>query len=135
MPGPWSSKVSRSPFRPPLSRASRHTVPPPPYCTVLRASSLAAVTIFVWSTRPSPCATAQARTACLTSTTSPSVRTGITSRRRTVIVPLGAHPHRLPRAGVVAPARQHLQQRHPLLDVQRRAHAGERQPELHERDR
>src|SRR5262249_15019931 len=47
MPGPWSSKTSRRPRRAPSFSDSRRTVPPPPYSTALRASSLAAVTIFV----------------------------------------------------------------------------------------
>src|SRR5262249_5069699 len=45
--GPWSAKASRRPRRAPSFSDSRRTVPPPPYSTTLRASSLAAVTIFV----------------------------------------------------------------------------------------
>src|SRR5215217_6167003 len=121
MPGPSSSKVRRSPFRAPSWSASRRTVPPPPYSTVLRASSLAAVTILVWSTIPSPCAIAHDRTACLTSTTSWAVRAGITSDRRTAIRPLedDGVPLVVVRRRKVVDG-EGAKEPHPLLDVERR---------------
>src|SRR5690606_1011477 len=50
IPGPESTKSSRSPLRWPSTTCRNRAVPPPPCSTVLRASSLAAVTILVWST-------------------------------------------------------------------------------------
>src|SRR5262245_58671321 len=69
IPGPWSRKVSRKPPRAPFSRSSSVTVPPPPCWRVLRASSLAAVMMRVWSTRLKRSCSAFARTACRTATT------------------------------------------------------------------
>src|SRR5581483_4977403 len=46
IPGPWSSKINRSPTRGPFSVASS-IWPPCPWINVLRASSLAAVTTLV----------------------------------------------------------------------------------------
>src|SRR5262245_60349515 len=122
MPGPWSSKTRRSPRRSLWFSASSRTVPPPPWRVVFRASSLAAVTIFVWSTRLKPTATAHSRTTCRTATMSSDERIARVSSRRTAI-PAPAVLERL------------ADQRDPLLDVQRRAHAGQCQTELDERDR
>src|SRR5262245_26186195 len=121
IPGPLSSKTSRSPRRASLLRASSLTDPPPPWSSVLRASSLAAVTILVWSTRPSPCATAQSRVACRTRTTSSDDRIDIVSSLTTAInvLPL--------RAGV-------LKRPHAFLDVERGAHARQREAQFDERD-
>src|SRR5262249_13167179 len=47
MPGPSSTKVSRTPLRVPFSSVSRTASPPLPCSRVFRASSLAAVTTFV----------------------------------------------------------------------------------------
>src|SRR5262245_64747940 len=123
MPGPWSSKVSRSLRRIPSLSASSRTVPPPPCTSAFRANSLAAVTILVWSTRLNPNSAAHFLTACRTRTTSFSDRAGIVSCFSTGIgVPLPV------------PARHALQEFHPLLDVQGRAHPRQRQAQFHERD-
>src|SRR5579875_1769955 len=50
IPGPSSTNVARIPVRTPLTTRSSRALPPPPWTRVLRASSLAAVTSFVWST-------------------------------------------------------------------------------------
>src|SRR5271155_322336 len=94
-------------------------VPPPPYTTVLRAISLAAVTSLVWSTIPKPASIARARTACRRRTTSSELRTAIVSSFSTT--------KRAPR--VIDGLADHGQ---PLIDVERRAHAGERKPELNQ---
>src|SRR4051812_27655465 len=114
--------MSRSPRRAPSSMVSRRSVPPPPYVSVLRASSLAAVTIFVWSTRLKPSSTARCLTAWRAPTTSSADLTGRSSLRRT---------------GNVAPPAVDAaaQQIHAALDVERRPYPVQRQPELHERDR
>src|SRR3712207_6720157 len=126
MPRPWSSNTSRIPWRLPSSTASIRTVPPPPWIRVLRASSLAAVTSLVWSTRLNRNSTAHPRTAWRTATTSDSERMGRDSNRR---------------GGIdVAPGEFHVgvqggpQQLHAALHVQRRAHPGEREPQLDEGD-
>src|SRR5690242_19717274 len=75
MPGPLSSKTKRMPTRGPL-RAANSICPPRPWISVLRASSLAAVTTFVWSTRLKPSFAALSRTQRRTVTTSASVTTG-----------------------------------------------------------
>src|SRR5689334_11742280 len=133
IPGPRSSKVSRRPARPLSLTASSRAVPPPPWSSVLRANSLAAVTILVWSTRLNPCATAHDRTLCRTATTSCCERTGSVSHRSTAIWALGLHAgFREPlfdQAGRVA------EQHHALFDVECCAHARKRQAKLDERDR
>src|SRR5262250_88365 len=121
MPGPRSSKVSRSPRRASLLIASSLTVPPPPWSRVLRASSLAAVTILVWSTRLSPCATAHSRATCRTRTTSSDDLIDIVSSFTTAIDVL------LLRAGA-------LKQAHAFLNVERGAHARQRESQLDERN-
>src|SRR5687767_11075852 len=88
--------------------------------SVLRASSLAAVTIFVWSTRLNFSSCVSRRTVPRASTMSCSERTGTTSERVTGIGSFG-----------VAAA----QELHAALDVERGPDAGERQPELDQRDR
>src|SRR6187397_2814976 len=95
--------------------------PPRPWVSVLRASSLAAVTILVWSTRLKPSSFVRRRTACRAMTTSWSVRTGRMSAFKTGI---GRN------LGDGRP-----QSLHPELDVQRGVHAGEREPQLDQRDR
>ena len=87
MPGPLSVNVSRSPRRAPSCMASSRTAPPPPWTRVLRASSLAAVTILVWSTSRKPTATASSRVICRTRTTSVSDWIPSVSSRRTATVP------------------------------------------------
>src|SRR5215471_4736783 len=121
MPGPWSSKVSRNPRRVSLLRASSLTVPPPPWSSVLRASSLAAVTILVWSTRLRPCATANSRATCRTRTTSSDDLIVIVSSFTTAIAVL------LLCAGA-------LKQAHALLNVERGAHSRQREAQLDQRD-
>src|SRR5205814_1235215 len=79
MPGPSSTNSTRTPVRRPPVTVSTSTRPPPPWVSVLRASSLAAVTSLVWSTRDSRAATATARTSCRTRTTSSSATIGCTS--------------------------------------------------------
>src|SRR5688500_4250448 len=85
---------------------------------MLRASSLAAVTIFVCSTSVNPSSTAYRRTAWRTLTTSAELRTGCVSVLVTVI------------RGLLFPAGEALRHLHPARAVQRGAHASEREPEL-----
>src|SRR5271170_4810780 len=94
-----------------------HNVPPPPYTTVLRPISLAAVTSLVWSTIPKPASIARARTACRTLTTSSELRTATVSSFSTT--------KRAPRLvdGLA-------DQGEPLLNVERRAHAGKGKAKL-----
>src|SRR4051812_21517329 len=89
--------------------------------TVLRASSLAAVTILVWSTSPKPRAMAHSRAIWRTRTISSSLRSGTSSSLTTAIAALA----RL--AG-------HVQEVHSELDVERGAHAGQGEAELDEGD-
>src|SRR5262249_14352540 len=99
---------------------------------MLRASSLAAVTIFVWSTRVSRRSTAVARTAW-------RIRTMSSDDRRDRVSSLSIDIRGLDGglgAGAVAFA---LAERaagglHALLDVECGAHAGEGQAELDQRD-
>src|SRR6476646_2668248 len=80
MPAPLSSKVKRKPFLALLLSWSRWTWPSPPPCSrMLRANSLAAVTIFVCSTRLKPISTARVRTHCRIRTTSSEERIGTDS--------------------------------------------------------
>src|SRR5262249_22663891 len=123
MPGPWSSNVSLSPLRAPSASASRRTDPPPPWISVLRASSLAAVTIFVWSTTLKPSSAAHFLTTWRASTTSFSEVTGRVSCFSTGI----ALALRVRRPGSA-------EEGHPSLDVQRRPHARQRQPQLDQGD-
>src|SRR4030095_10074357 len=104
----------------------------------LRASALAAVITFVWSTRLKPMETAHSRTTCRTATTSSCPEIGRGSRLRTATRPLGL-PHRVAGVGpAIRPLRlpqRAADQRHALLDVERRADARQRQAELDQRDR
>ena len=68
MPGPRSLKVRRKPRRVPFPTISIATLPPSPCCRVLRANSLAAVMMRVWSTRLNRNSSALARTAWRTAT-------------------------------------------------------------------
>src|SRR3954469_970190 len=88
--------------------------------TVLRANSLAAVTIFVCSTRLKPSSMARLLTTWRALTTSSPLRTGKVSTSRAI-------------AGPAAIDRR-AQQLEARVDVQRRANAGQLQPELHQRD-
>src|SRR3954471_23467590 len=104
----------------------------------LRASSLAAVTIFVWSTSPKPSVTARSRTAWRIRTMSSDRRSGIASACMTVEA---AAPNPGERKAPVLGGRSSTarrdflpQQRHAALDVQRRVDALERHAELHQRD-
>src|SRR4029453_18413249 len=122
MPGPLSSNVSRSPRRPPSARSPTRPAPPPPGIRVFLASSLAAVTTLVWSTRLNPISTAHWRVTCRTRTTSSSAWIPIASSRFGGTEPSGL--------------RQALaNEGHALLRVQRGADPDQIQPELHERDR
>src|SRR6476659_4559236 len=89
--------------------------------SALRASSLAAVTILVWSTSENLSSCVSLRTCCLASTMSCSERSG-------------AWPLAF---GVIGSVRGYLpaQQRHAAFDVQRGRDAGQRQAELDQRDR
>src|SRR5687768_16696662 len=89
--------------------------------TVFRASSLAAVTILVWSTRPKPRLMAHSRAACRTRTTSSSLRTGTCSSLTTAMAGFA----------LIAGA---LEKLHSALDVEGGAHARQGQAQLHERD-
>src|SRR5688500_3423568 len=133
MPFPRSSKVIFSPRRALAATTSTRAVPPPPWVNVFRASSLAAVTIFVWSTRLNPSSMASARTCCRTTTMSFAVRTGSRSFLRTDIgVPaIGEGPL----FQTIGRVEQRAQQCHAALDVERRSNAGERKAELHEGNR
>src|SRR6185436_6505080 len=82
------------------------------------------VTIFVWSTRPNASSTAHLLTACRASTTSSDDRIWTTSL--TVVGIFDLRSRRSERS---------LEQRHAAFDVERRADAVQRQPELDERDR
>src|SRR5689334_12769896 len=101
-------------------------LPPPPYSSVLRAISLAAVTIFVRSTNPMPTARHHPRTTWRTLTMSCGPRTAMRSVLDVSIVHLehdaGGGDCR-------------VQQRHPFLHIERGAHARQREAELHQRDR
>src|SRR3954447_9865435 len=76
MPGPSSSKVAHTPTRPLRSITPEVRRPPPPWTTVLRASSETAVTNFVWSTSRNPACCASSRTRWRARTTSSSSRSG-----------------------------------------------------------
>src|SRR6185503_13211126 len=89
--------------------------------TVLRASSLAAVTILVWSTRPNPRLTAHSRASWRTRPPSSSPRTDTCSSLTTAM------------AGLALLAGG-LQELHAPLHVEGRAHAGQGEPELDEGD-
>src|SRR6185436_10944239 len=127
MPGPWSTNRSRRPRRLSTSRRSSSQVPPPPCTSVLRASSLAAVTILVWSTRLNPISTAHARTIWRTRTTSSGFCRGSFSVRTMAIRWFVFRGHRRRRD-------RRLQHVHGPLDVQRGADAAQRHTQLHERD-
>src|SRR5262245_55389684 len=92
--------------------------------SVLRASSLAPVTLFVWSIRLHPSSAAQLRTSCRTLTIWSSERMSNRSRFVTAM-------ERLRR--VVAQCRS--QELHAFLHVERRAHSVERESELDQGDR
>src|ERR1700744_6095000 len=97
---------------------------------VLRPSSLAAVTILVWSTRLRPWAAARSRTIWRMRTTSSDVRKGrvwLMSGRRYGCRRVGRH-------GGSRPAALALQQGHAFFDVQRGHHALEAQAELDQGD-
>src|SRR5436190_21299535 len=89
--------------------------------TVLRASSLAAVTILVWSTMPNPRSCEILRTFCRASTMSCSERTGTTSLLVMVIDPVCA-----PEPGA--------KPLHPPLNRQRGVDTREAQAELDQRN-
>src|SRR5262245_59089190 len=90
---------------------------------VLRASSLAAVTILVWSTRLKPISTARCRTAWRTMTTCSEVVSGsVSADTKTIVVTLRG----VERRG---------QQFHAAFHVERRADARQRESELDQRDR
>src|SRR6185369_12273181 len=90
--------------------------------TVLRASSLAAVTILVCSTRLKPTSIARLRTTCRALTTSSPLRTWNVSRSLAI--------------GRLVWSCQHFaRQGETCIDVQRSADARQRQAELDQRDR
>src|SRR5215468_6370644 len=86
----------------------------------LRASSLAAVTSLVWSTSENPISCDSFRTSWRASTMSCSLFSGDSP----LVVVMVADRVYLP-----------TQLRHAPLDVERGRHSGERQAELHQRDR
>src|SRR4051812_38532859 len=119
MPGPESSNVILNPLRLPLFSTSSVAEPPPPYTTVLRQISLAAVTILVWSTRLNPASTARRRTVWRTFTISTVDRKGITSDRTGAIVsPCG---------------RRRLDQRHSSFHVEGCAYTSQREAQFYQR--
>src|SRR6185503_10051065 len=89
--------------------------------TVLRASSLAAVTILVCSTRLKPRSMARLRTICRALTTSSPLRTGNVSASLAI-------------GGLARPLHGLAQEGQSRVDVQRRANPGQRQAELDQRD-
>src|SRR4029450_1362504 len=90
--------------------------------TVLRASSLAAVTILVCSTRLKPTSIARLRTTCRALTTSSPLRTGNVSSSLAI-------------DGFVRTREHFAHQSQARIDVHCRANAGQRQAELDQRDR
>src|SRR5262249_50723866 len=89
---------------------------------VLRASSLAAVTILVCSMRLKPSSRAHVRTTCRTATMSWEERTGrVSSTGIAVTVAVAARERR-------------AEQRHAFVHVETGTHTGERQTELDQRD-
>src|SRR2546426_3571056 len=86
---------------------------------VLGASSLAAVTIFVCSTRLKPISTADVRTTWRTTTMSLEEWTGRVSSIGIAVT-------------VAAAGERRAKQRHPLVHVQAGAHAREGEAQLHE---
>src|ERR1700733_9621788 len=90
--------------------------------SVLRASSLAAVTSLVWSTKESPVRAAASRTRRLTTTMSGSDTTGIVSLSTTDMT------------GRLMIVERYLQQLHASIDVQSRPHTGKRHTQFHQRD-
>src|SRR5438874_8018202 len=122
MPGPLSSNVSRRPARPPLRSNCSRALPPPPWSIVFRASSLAAVTILVCSTRLKPISTARMRTTWRTTTMSFEERTGSVSSSGIAMT-------------VAAARERRAKELHSLVHVQARSNARQGQAQLHERDR
>src|SRR5512139_3002351 len=126
IPGPWSAKTSRSPERGGSCSTWSSISPPRPCSSALRASSLAAVTSFVWSTSEKRSSWARRRTSCRTSTTSASepiatvssFRTGMQSSSR-----------------AAPPSRARPEERHPLLHVEGGPDAVQGEAELDEGDR
>src|SRR3954468_1030406 len=100
-------------------------LPPPPYSTVLRAISLAAVTSLVRSTSPMPTLRHHPRTTCRTLTMSCCARTAICSCRVVSIVQFQFLQLRRQRT---------LQHGDAFFDVEGGLHSREREPELDERD-
>src|SRR6476469_998537 len=88
----------------------------------LRASSLAAVMILVWSTRPRPASSASVRVIWRTLTTSSDDRM---SRRSLLTVVAIVRPRSVQTL---------LDHGHAAFDVERRLDPGEREPELDQRD-
>src|SRR5215207_9135425 len=88
---------------------------------VLRASSLAAVTSLVWSTRLNPTRSASARAACRTATTSAELRISRVSWDSAGISVL-----RLVQRG--------SKQGHPALHVERGPHSGKGEAKLYQRN-
>src|SRR4051812_32155868 len=100
--------------------------PPPPWTTVLRASSLTAVTSLVWSIRRSPASWASSRMRCRARTTSSSEISGCASSVAvSVLGLLRDRPELRTCRG---------EHDHAALDGQRGAHAGQRQSKLDEGD-
>src|SRR5690349_19204633 len=89
--------------------------------SALRASSLAAVTILVWSTSENFSSWVSLRTCWRASTMSCSERSGASPL---VTDDIGTVRVYLP-----------TQQRHAAFDIQRGGDTGQRQPEFHQRDR
>src|SRR5262249_10225174 len=116
------SNVSRSPRRLPSRSASIRTMPPPPWMSVLRASSLDAVTILVCSTRRKPSSTANARVNCRARTTSSSDRMPSVSSRTTGNAGYSRSRQRAP------------DEAHPPLGIEGRPHSWEAQAQLDEGD-
>src|SRR5690348_11174500 len=93
---------------------------------MLRASSLPAVTSFVWSTRPSPTSSAAARNASRTPRSASSFATATTCRDTD-----GATSETV----IELPRVQTLEERHARARVQGGPHVAHTDAELDERDR
>src|ERR1700761_2922797 len=111
------------PFRRPFTTSEISSSPPPPCSSVLRPSSLAAVTILVWSTSENCISVAHSRTRCLTSTTSDGFLMGTISVFSTVpLIAVSIEFDCLPQVF------------HPRLNVQRGVNAGQRHAQFHQGD-
>src|SRR4051812_25541663 len=121
MPGPWSRAITWIPSRPSSSRITfSSTSPRRAYVVMLRATSEIAVASSVWSVLVSSRLPAICRARWRAVTTSASDSIGMIDWRSSATV-----------AALPGP----LQQREPLLEVERGRHVLEAHAELHHRER